>query len=85
MPYFMTAKGLGIAKATVSWHCKQHRVNATFPVSNGRPLILSFAERNELVQCITTGYVEPRPWIMTEIKDRIESTYRTKMEANSIG
>jgi hypothetical protein len=80
----MIAKVLGIAKATVCWHCKQHRVNAISRVSNGRPPILCHAGRDDLVQCITTGYAECQPWEITEIKDQIESTYRKRMEANPI-
>jgi hypothetical protein len=45
----MIAKVLGVAKAAVCWHCKQYHVNATFPVSNGRPPIFSHAERDDLI------------------------------------
>jgi hypothetical protein len=80
----MVAKVFGVAKATLCWHCKQHRVRATSPVSNGHPAILSHAEKDGLTQYITTGYVERRPWTMTGIKDRIESIYRKGMEDTSI-
>jgi hypothetical protein len=47
------------------------------------PPTLSHTARDDLVQWITTGYAEPWPWTMMEIKGRIESIYR-KTEANSI-
>jgi hypothetical protein len=84
VPYSMFAKVLGVAKVTVRSHCKQHRVSAAFPGSNGGPPILSHAERDDLVQCITTGYAERRPWTITEIKDRIESSHRKRMAVNYI-
>jgi hypothetical protein len=34
----MIARVLGVAKATVCWHCKQYWVNATSPIAKKRPV-----------------------------------------------
>jgi hypothetical protein len=47
VPDSTTAKVHGIAKDTGCWHCRQYRVNATCPVSNGGQPIPWHAERDD--------------------------------------
>jgi hypothetical protein len=82
VPYAVVAKLLGLAKGTVGRHGRQYRANT--PPSNAGPVILSHAERDDLVPWINTAYIDRRPWMITEITARIECVDWKSMDANTI-
>jgi hypothetical protein len=58
LPFLLIVIVFVVSKNRVCCQCNQYRAQTAFPASNARPAILSDAQRNDLVDCIKSGYLE---------------------------